>query len=339
MASSRPSRQDRIRTSAEALFGLQVTEVSAPGGSKRSSLRFHFADHTVIGTLRPNFRRTHLEAYVLRALAPFCDDIPTCLGVDGEVMFQSDVGSRRLNTELFGVDKGTQEALVAEGVAAILRIQRAAWKTDLQDKLPHLGNNPDWLANLVGGVDTLVPFHDDIPNSFDPAAAVQRLINSGQQFVKWDCRTGNAAIGDDNRLRWFDFEYAGLRHGAEDLAWLIADESIPLDGPTMEAIVRDALTIQPMGALDDYMDFLSVYTVFHALQRLALIMSEARSRGWLKIERVLGKDDVGIHPVFAAHLCRTGAHFAGNSKLTEMLVDHFEAAATTFDRIFETGTA
>ena len=43
-------------------------------------------------------------------------------------------------------------------------------------------------------------------------------------FVKWDCRAGNAAIGPDGCLRWFDFEYSGLRHGAEDFAWLIADE-------------------------------------------------------------------------------------------------------------------
>jgi len=335
----RLSRKDRIRKSAEALFGQKITEVSAPGGSSRSSLRFHFDDRTVIGTLRPNFRRTHLEAHVLRALAPHTDDIPRCLGVDGDILFQSDVGARRLNTELHACDHATQVNLVAEGVAGILRIQSAAHKTDLHDMMPHLGNNPEWLANLVDGVSVLVPFKDDIPASFDPAATVERLTSTRLQFVKWDCRTGNAAIGDDGRLRWFDFEYAGLRHGAEDLAWLIADESLPLDGPTMDAIVRDALAGTPDGNPDDYMDYLSVYTVFHTLQRLDLILSEARSRGWLKITRVLGKDDVGVHPRFAAHLCRTGAYFAGQSRLTDMLVGHFDSAAQTFDRILETGTA
>ncbi|MCB1388870.1 MAG: hypothetical protein KDK12_06970, partial [Rhodobacteraceae bacterium] len=68
MATSNKARQDRIRRSAEALFGSRVTEVSAPGGNGRSSLRFHFERNTVIGTLRPNFRRTHIEAFVLRAL-------------------------------------------------------------------------------------------------------------------------------------------------------------------------------------------------------------------------------------------------------------------------------
>ncbi|WP_417587781.1 hypothetical protein [Pararhodobacter oceanensis] len=340
MASNRRSRKTRIRDSAEALFGQKITEVSAPGGSSRSSLRFHFAEHTVIGTLRPNFRRTHLEAYVLRALAPYTDDIPRCLGVDGEIMFQSDVGARRLNTELFKLDPAAQQELVAEAMAGIFRIQHAARQTDLHDKLPHLGNNPDWLANLADGVATLVPFKDaDIPAQFDAAAVVERLTHQGLQFVKWDCRTGNAAIGDDEKLRWFDFEYAGLRHGAEDLAWLIADESLPVDGPRLDAMVRDALPRDPAGGVDDYMEYLAVYTVFHALQRLELIVSEARKRGWLRIEHVLGKDDVGAHPLFAANLCRTGAYFASQSVLTEMLVGHFEAAVQVFERILETGSA
>jgi hypothetical protein len=337
--SPRASRKDRIRKSAEAMFGQRVTEVSAPGGSGRASLRFHFQDQTVIGTLRPNFRRTHLEAHVLRALAPHCSDIPLCLGVDGAVMFQSDVGSRRLNTELFTATPTRQVALTAEAIAAIFRIQAAARKTTLCDTLPHLGNNPDWLRNLVEGAETLVPFAGDLPDSFDAAAVAGRLTHTGLQFVKWDCRTGNAALDPHDRLRWFDFEYAGLRHGAEDLAWLIGDESQPLDGPMLEAIIRDALDADPPGGREDYMDYLAVYTVFHILQRLDLILSEARSRGWLKIQRVLDRDDVGVHPQFAAHLCRVGAHFADRSRLTAMLTAHFTAAAATFDRILKTGRA
>lgn len=339
MTSARKSRKDRIRKSAEVVFGQRVTEVTAPGGSSRASLRFHFKDKTVIGTLRPNFRRTHLEAYVLRALAPHNDDIPQCLGVDGVVMFQSDVGERRLNKELYQVSPEQQIALIAEAIAAIFRIQIAARKTDLHAKLPHLGNNAGWLKNLASGIDTLAPFADDIPSSFDPAAVLQRLTHPGVEFVKWDCRTGNAAIGSDNRLRWFDFEYAGLRHGAEDFAWLIGDESLPIDGPTMAALILDALPADPIGGRHNYMEFLAVYTVFHILQRLALIISESQSRGWLRIERVLDRDDVGVHPKLAGNLCRTGAHFASLSPLTAMLENHFVAAAELFDRILTTGHA
>jgi hypothetical protein len=339
MARATTARQDRIRKSAEALFGSKVTEVSAPGGSRRSSLRFHFQDQTVIGTLRPNYRRTHLEACVLRALEPYCDDIPRCLGVDREVMFQSDVGARRLNSELHATDPERRVAILAEAIAAIFRIQVAARKTDLHDKMPHLGNNPDWLDNLADGVEALLPFAGDVPASFDRTAVIERLTNSGLQFVKWDCRTGNAAIGSDGKLRWFDFEYAGLRHGAEDLAWLIGDESVPVDGATLLAIVEDALDGDPPGGRADYLDYLAVYTVFHILQRLILIMDEARSRGWLKIERIIARDDVGVHPELARNLCRTGAICAERSPLTAMLSGHFQVAADTFERILKTGEA
>jgi len=337
MSKSNTARKDRIRHSAEALFGARVTEISAPGGNSRSSLRFHFDDMTVIGTLRPNFRRTHVEAFVLRELAPHCADVPRVLGVDREVMFQTDVGNRRLNMELHRADTEHQKSLISEAVSAIFRIQRAARKTVLIDKLPHLGNNDGWLNNLADGAEALIAFGGDLPASYDRASAIERLQHPGLEFVKWDCRTGNAALGTDNRLRWFDFEYSGLRHGAEDLAWLIGDESLPVAPADMLAIVEDALPSDVPGGRDDYLDYLAAYTSFHILQRLILIMGEARSRGWLRIDRVLAKDDVGAHPEMARNLCAMGAHFAARARSTAMLARHFERASGAFDRILRTG--
>ncbi len=103
----------------------------------------HFADRDVIATLRPNFRRTHLEAHVLRALSRHCDDLPDCLGVVGEIMFQSDVGTRRLNMEIVRHGSKGRTDLAAEAVAAIFRIQAAARQTDLDRIMPHLGVNRD----------------------------------------------------------------------------------------------------------------------------------------------------------------------------------------------------
>jgi hypothetical protein len=339
MSSSSAQRRARIRNSAETLFGKRVTEVSAPGGSGRASLRFHFADQTVIGTLRPNYRRTHIEAFVLRRLEPFCDDIPRVLGVDREVMFQSDVGDRRLNLALHTADPSGREALLAEGVAAIFRIQAAAHKTDLHAKMPHLGNNPDWVRNLVDGVTVLHGFGPGVPRSFDVQAVAARLAHPGVQFVKWDCRSGNAALDDNDRLRWFDFEYCGLRHGAEDLAWLFADESLPLDGETLWRIAEDALPASPLGGRDDYLDYLAVYTVFHALQRLILILDEANARGWLPRRRVLERDDVGVNPLMARNLCQVAACFAARAPLTAGLVAPLDAATVFFDRVLTTGAA
>lgn len=339
MAHDTPSRTDRIRAAAEAMFGQAVTEISAPGGSRRSSLRFHFGDRTIIGTLRPNFRRTHLEAYVLRALEPHCDDVPRVLGVDGEVMFQSDVGNRRLNLALFEAEPGPRADLAAEAVAGIFRIHAAARKTTLAEVLPVLGNNPQWVANLVNGTRRLKTWGGTLPPTFDRQAVMRRLRQTGRQVVKWDCRSGNAALGDDDRLRWFDFEYAGVRHGAEDLAWFIADESVAVPAPVLWSIVEDALPRDVPGGREDYLDYLAVFTALHSLQRLSLILDEADERGWLTVRRILDRDDVGVHPAMAAHLCRVGAKAAMHSPLTAMLTGHFHAAADSFDRMIAVARA
>ena len=118
---AKDSNQDRINRIVEAAekhFGQNVDRVTAPGGEGRSSFRLHFENRDVIATLRPNFRRTHLEAFVLDELAPHTSNIPKVLGVVGEIMFQSDVGLRRLNQEIARYNKAKQLDLAAEAVAA-----------------------------------------------------------------------------------------------------------------------------------------------------------------------------------------------------------------------------
>ena len=140
------SVKSRIVLAAREQFGQDVARITAPGGEGRSSFRLHLSDRTVIATLRPNFRRTHLEAHVLTELGAYCDDLPECLGVVGEIMFQSDVGKRRLNVEIDKVSPEKQVDLAAEAVAAIFRVHAAARKTSLHDMLPHLGSSVEWVT-------------------------------------------------------------------------------------------------------------------------------------------------------------------------------------------------
>ncbi|MDV7390442.1 hypothetical protein RZS08_03770, partial [Arthrospira platensis SPKY1] len=76
-----------------------------------------------------------------------------------------------------------------------------------------------------------------------------------------------------------------------------------------------------------------MFTALHSLQRLSLILDEADERGWLTVRRILDRDDVGVHPAMAAHLCRVGAKAAMHSPLTAMLTGHFHAAVDSFDRM------
>lgn len=319
-----------IVASAEAHFGKTVDKVTAPGGEGRSSYRLFIGERSVIATYRPNFRRTHLEAFVLTRLNQHCDDIPECLGVVGEVMFQSDVGGRRLNQEIARHGQRRKEELAHEAVASIFRIQNAARKTDLHEKLPHLGVNTQWTDNFVEAADALEPYSSGHSAKVDLVALKEKIASPGRQFVKWDCRSGNAALADDDKLRWFDFEYSGLRHGAEDLAWLIGDEAWPLSPQTMLEIVEGCFDPDTGHKLEDYIEYLSLYLTLHAVQRFKLIIKEVARRGWLSKTRVRKYDDAGLHPEFAAHICRVGQFFAERSPLTAPIGQDFAQAEQVF---------
>lgn len=330
-------RIERIVASAEKLFGQSVEQVSAPGGDGRASFRLHLPDRMVIATLRPNFRRTHLEAFVLQGLADHCDLQPECLGVDGEIMFQSDVGGRRLNLEIAQVSTDKARDLAAEAVGSILRIQSAARAAGLNDAVPHLGQNQNWVENFASGPEMLKDYSNGRVMGLDFAALCAAIDRPGTQFVKWDCRSGNAAIGQDEVLRWFDFEYCGARHGAEDLAWLIADEAWPVAPQDMESIVRDGFDPECGHEIDDYLNYLALYVTFHSAQRLGLIVKEAKKRGWLSKAKVRKYDDAGVHPEFAAQTCRVGAYFADRNSLTTPIARDFEEAETLFVDILREG--
>lgn len=326
------SAQERIIDVAEDYFGKPVSKLSAPGGEGRSSFRLKIDGETVIATLRPNFRRTHLEAHVLGELERFGDDQPRCLGVLDDIMFQSDVGSKRLNVEIAEVAPSARLDLAHDAVAAIFRIQSAARKTDLHSMMPHLGTNDEWVINFVDSISFLRGL-GGISDKFDGEAACERVAVAGTQFVKWDCRSGNAAMDDAGKLRWFDFEYAGLRHGAEDIAWLIGDEAWPIKPADMVDVVIDCFDPDCGYSLEDYLDYLSVYLTFHSVQRLKLISKESQKRGWLSKERIRKYDDAGVHPTFAAQICRVGAYFSAQSKITAPLSRNFIAAQHGFIQV------
>ena len=326
-------RLTEIVKTAEKFFKQPVLNVTAPGGKGRASYRLNMQDRSVIGTLRPNFRRTHLEAYVLQNLSRHNDDVPQCLGIVGNVLFQSDVGERRLNVEISRHKTSEQIDLADHAIAAIFRYQNAAKLTTLDENLPHLGANNKWVEQFVNSADALAQYLDQDTIPFDRAAACQEIAQPGLLFVKWDCRSGNAAIDQFERLRWFDFEYCGLRHGAEDFAWLIGDESLPLKPEIMLDIVQDNFDASNGHEKNAYFDFLSLYLAFHCVQRLKLIVKEAKKRGWLSKHRVLKYDDAGVHPAFAAHICEVGSYFAVRNAISAPLAPFFEAAQNVFEDI------
>ncbi|MGO4908113.1 hypothetical protein ACEN2J_07240 [Pseudorhodobacter sp. W20_MBD10_FR17] len=325
-------RFERVKSSAQSVFGAKFRDISCPGGIYRESYRIHLDDSTVVATSREDKPRTALEAFVLFRLQKTCDDIPRYLGFSDNVLFQSDVGQNRLTLDLTHAKPARRNDLMAAAVAGLFRIQRAGRENGIEKHLPHLGVNRSWiehLVNLTRKLDKQVP----LGKGFDRFALYDALSVPATQFVKWDCRAGNAASDAAGTLRWFDFEYAGVRHGAEDFAWFIADETVPVAPEVSFQIVADAYDPSIGHAKEDWLRYLSLYTVFQALERLRLIQYEVKERGWKTKEKVLGRDDVGMHPEFAAQICRVGAWFADRDPLTRPIVRSFEGLGQVFSNL------
>ncbi|QFT62715.1 hypothetical protein [Roseivivax sp. THAF30] len=340
MTSSEPNdRIDHLTRLAEDFFGERVTHVSTPGGTDRASIRVTLESRSVIATLRPNFRRTHLEAYILKILESECDCAPKFMGLRENVLFQSDLGGNRLNTAIWKAGQADRASIAFSAVEAILRIQKAANRVGLRDALPILGANDDWVENLVHAIDTMESISHGRSITLNRAELCQKIVTRPRSFVKWDCRSGNAAVSNSNSVKWFDFEYAGVRHGAEDLAWLIADEAWPINPEVMEKIILDCLPSEDRSAADTYLDYLWLYTSFHCIQRIKLIMKEVVKRGWLSKSRIRKFDDAGVHPEFAYNLCKVGEYAAYRNRETALLARDFADGQRFFLSIMRDGLA
>lgn len=321
---------DRLRRAAEQVTGATVDEIEAPGGTGRTSLRLRTSQGAIIGTRRENSETTSREAEVLRRLAPATDRVPGFLGIEDGFLFQSDVGERRLNLEIVRQTGARRAALAQEAVAAIFEMHAASRGLGLEAVVPALGAGRPWVESVVAEVDTLARIGPAIDPGLDRDAIADALTQAPVQFIKWDCRAGNAALGPDDRLRWFDFEYAGLRHGAEDFAWLFADEVWPMSPAFMLDAFNtawDPATPHDRGA---YLSYLSLYIAMHSLQRLGIILSSQSRKGWKKKASVRRYDFAGVHPDFGVQLCDVAAFFADRNPLSRSLVRNFEAARAVF---------
>ncbi len=295
---------------AEATLGARVLKVSAPGGRKRESLRLHLSEATVIATRRGVSGAGAHEVHVLASLSPYSGALPKLLGQAGDWYFQEDVGTSRLSQVVNGATPKDQLAFARAAVEGIFDIQEAGAKAGLDRTLDRLGASQGWLASAVGGDERLASGLGLIAPALDRPALIDALSPDRTRFVKWDCRSGNAAVDPAGRLRWFDFEFAGTRHGGEDFGWLIGDEVWPVPAQEMMTVVEDAA--RPYGRHSaEEMDYIAVFSTIHIVQRLRLIRSEVAKRGWLGMSRILGKDDVGASPRLAIQLCDNGIFLAG----------------------------
>lgn len=322
---------EKIIKAAESHFEEEVIEASHPGGEDRASMRLTLKSRSVIATKRPNFRRTHLEALVLSRLHKAGADVPDCLGLVDDILFQTDLGGQRLNAKVHDALFENRRQLAESALDAIFRNQSIAKSSGVSDLVPPLGATPNWVEGVLQPLKDLALSIDLSTPRTDYDALFVGLNQAPQTFLKWDCRSGNAAVSN-GKVAWFDFEYAGRRHGAEDPAWLIADEVWPVGAPTMFDLVERACPAVGPDEKERYMNYLALYTTCHAAQRLSMIQDSYARKGWIKRSAILARDFLGTHYQFATHLSGVGAFAAERNRLTRPFVPVFEALKASFEK-------
>ncbi len=332
-------RQANLLTPAQILeataahFAAPVIKLTAPGGRSRTSFRAYFADRTIIVSQRKDTDQAQVERRVLTALDGVTDRVPRHLGSRGSLLFQSDVGPDRLNWLIHTLPPEQRPALAAQAIDALFEIHLAAAHAGLNHGLPtaSIRAYPD--DDIVRAAQRLAVQMRHTGPALDPASLSPLFRARPIRFVKWDCRAGNAGVDPSGRLRWFDFEDARLAQGPEDFAWLIADETWPVDMAQMLDMVAARLSPDITDAPLAYMTYLEEFTTLHAARRIRLIFSEAKRRGWSDRATILKLDHVGANPHMGERLCVAATALALRNRSTAPLAPVMELAAEVFRKV------
>ena len=317
----------------ERLAKRAVTRISRPGGRKRDVLRVYFnTGPNWILVRRRKSHRAEREIAVLDALAGQADlRVPRRIGSLGEWSILSDLGNRRMSLHIQQTPPDQRWDVAKRAIAGVLEFQDAANACPAVQSLPLVDLDEEALSHIAKGPSrTCSRYGIDLPVP-DPATLMPWIGAHRPAFMKGDCRAANIVLNSAGQLGWIDFEFAGLRHGCEDIAWFLCDETLPiaLDGhlDDLDTLVREARPDDPQA----YLKTLVINAALHAGTRLRVIGNELHGKSWLDYAEILNDDLVGVHPTLAIQLARKGALLADQYRETRPLVDVYTAIA---DRIF-----
>lgn len=315
-----PLTGQELAAVAEEHFGETVQKITAPGGKSRDSHRIHFADRTVISSNREHSKRRAREILLLSKLSSVCTLVPKYLGMHQGIIFQEDVGGRRLTSELNRLEGAARDDLVRRAFDSLWEIQRAAVDCGvIKDVLP-VAISYSWLKDFVCQYHSLSASLQLEKPRLKENKLVQSLTCLPIKFIKWDARPGNASVAADGRVRWFDWEHGGRRSGCEDFAFLMADEFWPLSA-------QDSLDIFHQsndGSEKKNVPLLIRYSVFQSIRRLKLIHFRQVKHGWVSLNKSIRYDRIGVTADMALRLAEHGGQWAAMDPLTEPLVPWFE---------------
>lgn len=268
------------RRACRELLNDDVERASYPTGLRTRSIRLHLKGQgSVIATQRKTPARAKLEVRVLEELGARGALVPKVLAFNGQLLFQEDLGNRRLSTALKRANPAEGERLLDSALTSLAEAQATAQVAGLERFVVTLGEREDWRRAFVSHARELGEFLGSRAPALPVEKLVERLRVSKPSFIKWDSRPPNAIVLEDGKVAWIDWEHCGCRNRLDDLAWLFGDQTVP-DWPDVEERLLDRHLPTFLDGMDpqDARDYLAVYGTFHMCIRLGKIVRKQNRR-------------------------------------------------------------
>lgn len=343
-ASSSPPRQwqerpyfcDSLAMLCEEQLGGVISHITFPGGSDRSACLVQWEDgRSTVACFRSEVTRARLEERVLHHLNQQNAPVPTVLFFNGIVLLQEALPGVRLSTLLATADSASCRALLAEALSSLHQIHLAAERAGLDQAVPLLGNEEDWIARHIRQLRKIGDALDIPVPSLDKPSLQDILLPLKPRFVKWDARPGNAMVAPNGKVAWFDWEHCGARNRLDDLVWLLCDESVPFCMKTEQALLAEFVPLFADGAtLVAAHRYAAVAGVLHCTARLGLILHKQQGEeGWWDKQEILDYDYIGVTPQQAQLLCARAAAWAQREPLVAPLARWFGKVAASIESL------
>lgn len=312
----------------ERMLDGRVREVSYPGGRSRDAVVLLLEDgREVVATKRGHRHRAVVESRVLGTLARQGTPAPRLLGYDDDrLLLQEKLQGPRLAQAMHTASPDEVSRLLDAALAALSASQRAGSAESLEDEMPPLGGDRDWIDDflrrplVIGGYLQARPRRPRI----DELRTLLRIRRP--RFIKWDARPGNAIATTERGVAWFDWEHCGVRNRIDDAVWLLADEFTPDDADVEERLLDAHIEAFADGqSTDAAREYFYAYGVFHSVVRLGLILSYKKDEPWWDTDYCLAHDKAGVSLDCVLRLAARARRWAGRSSTARPLADWFDA--------------
>jgi aminoglycoside phosphotransferase (APT) family kinase protein len=314
---------------AEKHLGRRAVAAEYPGGKGRDSWRLKLDNgDSVIVTRRDNPTRAVLEARVLERLHAGGAPVPQPLAFNGLILLQEYAGANRASDQLAQADAVRYTQIMRQLIDSLGEVYRAADSANLQSYAPVIGRSGDWVTALIDRT-ALIGHAVGIAS---PRPKVERMEALFQvidpEFVKWDARAANAVMRPSGAVCWIDWEHCGARHRLDDLAWLLADETVPEFPAAEMELIQAALPLYaqgPLGAMSA--EYLFTFGVCHMAVRLARILANKGDDQWNDVGLANPTDEERVDLNDALRLCRRAQRWSQHGGSVRVLGDWFKDVA------------